>query len=158
MNRTGPVKWFSGPVQFKLNGQTSPVEVVFLGVSHFFKHFYWTGPDQSSDPVVQFSLNWTDGLVQLRTTFWGGLSFFFQFHLDRTRPVQWSSGPVQFELDGRTGPVEGVFLGGVSQFFFSISSGPDRTSPVIQWSGPVWTGRTDRSDWRRLSRGVHPYF
>ena len=100
---------------------------------------------QSSDLVVWSSLNWT-GPVH-----WS--SGPVQFELDRTGPVQWSSGPVQFELDGRTGPIDGVFLGGVSQFFFSISSGPDRTSPVIQWSGPVWTGRTDRSDWGRLSRG-----
>ena len=50
--------------------------------------------------------------------------------------VQWSSGPIQFELDGQTGLVEGVFLG-ESAIFFSISSRPDRTSSVIQWSGPI---------------------
>ena len=64
-----------------------------------------------------------------------------------------------------------VFLGGVHKFV-KIFTGLDWTSPVIQWSGPVWTGldqtspviqwsgpvltgRTDWSDWRRLSF-VHP--
>ena len=39
-----------------------------------------------------------------------------------------TSGTVQFELDGRTSLVEGVFLGGVSQFFFQFHL--DRTGPV----------------------------
>ena len=60
LDRTGPVQWSSGPVQFELDGRTGPIDGVFLGgFNHIFKKFYWTGPDQSSDPVVQSSLNWT---------------------------------------------------------------------------------------------------